>query len=449
MQESSAPDHSTRGYVLGVLVVVYTFNFIDRQILAILFEDIKRELQLSDSALGLLSGFAFAMFYATLGIPIARYADRANRRNVIAVSLALWSGMTVISGLVTNFWQLLAARIGVGIGEAGCTPPANAILADYYPPERRATAFGIYAMGIPLGILFGFLAGGWINEYFGWRWAFFVVGFPGLVLALIVRFTVREPVRGQVEQRAAAATQPTLSETVRHLRGKRAFIHLAMGGGLTAFVGYSWVIWMPAFLMRSHGMSSGAVGTALGLIIGIAGGIGIVLGGYLADRVGQRDKRWAVWIVCVAIIATLPFAYGVFFATSSAHALWFMIVPFLLGNFWQGTCLAQTQSLVGLRMRAVAAAVFLFIVNIIGLGAGPQFVGIVSDLLHARYGVDSLRYALFLASLFNIWAAVHFYFAGRVLPDELAAQAAEPSNGELKGLTAPGLTSPGLQATPL
>ncbi len=295
-------------------------------------------------------------------------------------------------------------------------------------------------MGIPLGILFGFLAGGWINEYFGWRWAFFVVGFPGLVLALIVRFTVREPVRGQVEQRAAAATQPTLSETVRHLRGKRAFIHLAMGGGLTAFVGYSWIIWMPAFLMRSHGMSSGAVGTALGLIIGIAGGIGIVLGGYLADRVGQRDKRWAVWIVCVAIIATLPFAYGVFFATSPAHALWFMIVPFLLGNFWQGTCLAQTQSLVGLRMRAVAAAVFLFIVNIIGLGAGPQFVGIVSDLLHARYGVDSLRYALFLASLFNIWAAVHFYFAGRVLPDELAAQAAEPGSGELKGLSAPGLT---------
>ncbi len=425
MNEPTAPLHSTRRYVLGILVVVYTFNFIDRQILSILLEDIKRELQLSDSALGLLSGIAFAMFYATLGIPIARYADRANRRNVIAISLALWSGMTALSGLVTNFWQLLAARIGVGIGEAGCTPPANAILSDYYPPEERATAFGIYAMGIPLGILFGFLAGGWINQYFGWRAAFFVVGAPGLVLALIVRFTVREPLRGQAELRAVAVTQPTLTETVRHLRRQRAFIHLALGGGLTAFVGYSWIIWMPAFLMRTHGMTSGAVGTSLGLIIGIAGAIGIALGGYLADRCGRRDKRWALWIVCVAVVITLPFAYGVFFASNAKHALWFMVVPFLLGNFWQGTCFAQTQSLVGLRMRAVAAAVLLFIVNIIGLGAGPQFVGVMSDLLHAKYGVDSLRYALFLCSLFNVWAAVHFYFAGRALPEELAAQAAE------------------------
>jgi len=413
---------STRRYVLGILVVVYTFNFIDRQILSILLEDIKRELELSDSALGLLSGFAFAMFYATLGIPIARYADRANRRNIIAVALALWSGMTALSGLVTNFWQLLAARVGVGIGEAGCTPPANAILSDYYPPDQRATAFGIYAMGIPIGILFGFLAGGWINQYFGWRWAFFVVGAPGLILALIVRFTVHEPVRGQNEQRRDAATQPTLRETIDHLRRKRAFVHLAIGGGLTAFVGYAWVIWMPAFLMRTHGMSSGAVGTSLGLIIGIAGAIGIALGGYLADRCGRRDKRWALWIVSVAVLINLPFALGVFLSDDPTHALAYMVVPFLLGNFWQGTSFAQTQSLAGLRMRAVAAAILLFVANMIGLGAGPQFVGIASDLMHARFGDDSLRYALLLCSSVNLWAAVHFYLAGRALPAELAAE---------------------------
>ncbi len=416
---------SARRYVLGVLVVVYTFNFIDRQILSILLQDIKEELGLSDSALGLLSGFAFAMFYATLGIPIARLADRGNRRNIIAICLALWSGMTALSGLVSNFWQLLAARVGVGIGEAGCTPPANALLSDYYPPEQRATAFGIYAMGIPFGILFGFLAGGWINEYFGWRWAFFVVGVPGLILAVLVRLTVREPARGELEQRAADTSQPGLGETLRHLLRKRAFVHLALGGGLTAFVGYSWIIWMPAFLIRSHGMSSGAVGTALGLIIGLAGAVGIALGGYLADRFSRRDRRWALWLVCVAILINVPFAFGVFLSEESDHALWFMVVPFLLGNFWQGTSFAQTQGLAGLRMRAVAAAVLLFIVNIIGLGAGPQFVGIASDLLRASQGEDSLRYALLLCSLFNLWAAVHFFIAGRILPAELDAQSAE------------------------
>lgn len=419
---ATAPTTATRRYVLGILVVVYTFNFIDRQILSILLEDIKRELQLSDSALGLLSGFAFAMFYATLGIPIARLADRANRRNIIAGALALWSGMTALSGLVTNFWQLLAARIGVGIGEAGCTPPANSILSDYYPPEQRATAFGIYAMGIPIGILFGYLAGGWINQFFGWRWAFFVVGLPGLLLALIVRLTVREPVRGQSDPRTEDGPQPTLRETVAHLWRKRAFVHLSVGGGLIAFVGYAWVIWMPAFLMRTHGMASGEVGTALGLIIGIAGAIGISLGGYLADRFGARDKRWALWIVCVAAVVNIPWAFGVFLADDPRIALACMVVPFMLGNFWQGTCFAQTQGLVGLRMRAVAAAVLLFVANMIGLGAGPQFVGIVSDLLHARHGTDSLRYALLACSAVYLWGAVHFYVAGRALPAELAAE---------------------------
>lgn len=425
MSSSSIVTPAARRYVLGILVVVYTFNFIDRQILSILMQDIKEELGLSDSALGLLSGFAFAMFYATLGIPIARLADRGNRRNIIALCLALWSGMTALSGLVSNFWQLLAARVGVGIGEAGCTPPANALLSDYYPPEQRATAFGIYAMGIPFGILFGFLAGGWINQYFGWRWAFFVVGAPGLILAGLVRLTVREPARGELEQRTANTPQPGLQETLRHLLRKRAFVHLALGGGLTAFVGYSWIIWMPAFLMRSHGMSSGNVGTALGLIIGVAGAVGIALGGYLADRCARRDRRWALWLVCVAILINVPFAFGVFLSEDPSHALWFMVVPFLLGNFWQGTSFAQTQGLAGLRMRAVAAAVLLFIVNIIGLGAGPQFVGIASDLLAQSRGQDSLRYALLLCSLFNLWAAVHFFLAGRVLPAELDAQAAE------------------------
>ncbi len=408
-----------RSYVLGVLVVVYTFNFIDRQILSILLEPIKLDLGLSDTQLGLLTGFAFAAFYATLGIPLARFADRSNRRNLIAASLVIWSGMTALSGMAANFWHLLVARIGVGVGEAGCSPPAHAIIADYYPVEKRATALGIYSLGIPVGILFGFLAGGWINEFFGWRMAFFVVGVPGLLLAVVVRLTVAEPPRGMAEGRTDSAAQPGVLETFAFLWSKRSFRHLAFGGALTAFVGYSFTSWIPSFLIRSHDMTTGEIGTWLGLILGIPGGIGIALGGYLADRFGGRDTRWYLWIVAVALLAGVPFAVMVFVAPSPTSALLYLIVPVMLGNFYQATTFSQTQGLVSLRMRSVAAAVLLFVINIIGLGLGPQMVGIVSDALAPAYGKESLRYALLACSLINIWAAAHYYFGGKHLAGDL------------------------------
>ena len=410
---------ATRNYALGVLVVVYTFNFIDRQILSILLEPIKLELGLSDTALGLLTGFAFALFYATLGIPIARYADKNNRRNLIALALAIWSGMTALSGLAQNFWQLLAARIGVGVGEAGCSPPAHSMIADYFPAENRATALGIYSLGIPVGILFGFLAGGWLNEFFGWRVAFFVVGIPGLILAVLVRFTLAEPTRGMAEGRIDSGEQPGVMETFRFMWRKKSFRHLAFGGALTAFVGYGLVTWVPSFLVRSHGMETGEIGTWLGLILGIPGGIGIAAGGWMADKLGSRDTRWYLWVVSVALLIGAPFAFGVYLSDSALAALLFLIVPVALGNFYQATTFSQTQGLATLRMRAVAAAVLLFIINIIGLGAGPQAVGIVSDLLSKSYGQDSLRYSLLIFSFFNIWSAYHFYVAGKYLGNEL------------------------------
>ncbi len=418
----NSADSGRRNYVLGVLVVVYTFNFVDRQILSILLEPIKNELQLSDTQLGFLTGFAFAAFYATLGIPIARLADRTNRRNLIAVALVVWSGMTALSGIATNYWQLLLARIGVGVGEAGCSPAAHSMVADYFPAHQRATALGIYSLGIPVGILFGFLAGGWINEIFGWRLAFFVVGLPGIVLALVVWLTVREPPRGMAEQRADVAPPPGVFETFRFLMAKKSFRHLALGGALTAFVGYSYVSWMPSFLARSYGMHTGEIGTWLGLILGIPGGIGISLGGYLADRFGSRDTRWYLWIVSVALLLGVPFSLGIFTATSAGVALAFLALPIMLGNFYQATTFSQTQGLASLRMRAVAAAVLLFIVNIIGLGAGPQVTGILSDLLAPQYGQESLRYALLLVSLVNIWSAWHYFIAGRHLAADLAQQ---------------------------
>ncbi len=411
--------HRARHYALGILVVVYTFNFIDRQILSILLQPVKDDLGLSDTAMGMLTGFAFAAFYATLGIPIARFADRSNRRNLIAWALGIWSLMTAVSGLAQNFWHLLLARIGVGIGEAGCSPPAHSMIADYYPADQRATALGIYSLGIPFGIMFGLFAGGWINEFFGWRAAFFVVGLPGILLALLVRFTLREPPRGMAEGRADVSDQPGVGETLRYLWAKKSFRHMSFAAALTAFVGYGFVTWAPSFLARSYGMGTGEIGTWFGLILGIPGGIGIALGGYFADRFGARDPRWFLWTTAVALLLAVPLNVFIYLSTDSTAALLAMILPVLLGNFYQATTFSQTQGISALRMRAVAAGILLFIINIIGLGLGPQIVGILSDLLNPRYGDESLRYALLICSFLYVWAAAHYFAAGRHLKDDL------------------------------
>ena len=414
--------YRVRHYALGILVVVYTFNFIDRQILSILLQPVKDDLGLSDTAMGMLTGFAFAAFYATLGIPIARFADRSNRRNLVAWALGIWSLMTALSGLAQNFWHLLAARIGVGIGEAGCSPPAHSMIADYYPADQRATALGIYSLGIPFGVMFGLFAGGWINEFFGWRAAFFVVGLPGILLALVVRFTLREPPRGMAEGRADSTDQPGVGETLQYLWAKKSFRHMSFAAALTAFVGYGFITWAPSFLTRSFGMGTGEIGTWFGLILGIPGGIGIALGGYLADRFGARDPKWFLWTTAVALLICVPLNFVVFMSTNSTTALLAMILPVLLGNFYQATTFSQTQGISALRMRAVAAGILLFIINIIGLGLGPQLVGILSDVLNPDFGDESLRYALLICSLVYMWAAIHYFIAGRHLGDDLIVE---------------------------
>ena len=414
--------YRARHYALGILVVVYTFNFIDRQILSILLQPVKDDLGLSDTAMGMLTGFAFAAFYATLGIPIARFADRSNRRNLVAWALGIWSIMTALSGLAQNFWHLLAARIGVGIGEAGCSPPAHSMIADYYPADQRATALGIYSLGIPFGIMFGLFAGGWINEFFGWRAAFFIVGLPGILLALIVRFSLREPPRGMAEGRADSADQPSVGETLQYLWAKKSFRHMSFASALTAFVGYGFITWAPSFLTRSFGMGTGEIGTWFGLILGIPGGIGIALGGYLADRFGAHDPKWFLWTTAVALIICVPLNIVVFISTNSTTALLAMILPVLLGNFYQATTFSQTQGISALRMRAVAAGILFFILNIIGLGLGPQLVGILSDVLNPEYGDESLRYALLICSLVYLWAAVHYFISGRHLGGDLVVE---------------------------
>lgn len=424
MSEVSQPliSDAVKRYTLGVLVVVYTFNFIDRQILSILIEPIKADLGISDFGMGLLSGTAFAVFYATLGMPLALIADRWNRRNLIGLSLAVWSGMTALSGLAMNFWQLAAARIGVGIGEAGCSPSAHSMLADLYSAKERATALGVYSLGIPIGIMFGLFAGGAIADTFGWRAAFFIVGIPGLLLSVVVFLTVKEPPRGHADGHTNSGTaqkHPTIIEVFRHLVDRRSFIHLATGGGLTAFVGYGLITWAPTFFVRSHGMSLTEAGFWLGLVLGIPGGLGIVAGGWLSDRFGARDTRWYLWVVAVALIAVVPFGAAAFLVDAWWLSLILLCVPVMLGNFYQGTTFAQVQGLAPVRMRAVAAAVLLFILNFIGFVFGPPAVGILSDLLVATFDQDALRYSLFTWGFVNIWAAFHYWRAGFHLSGDL------------------------------
>jgi len=412
-------------YALGLLTVVYVVNFVDRQILAILLQSIKVDLGLSDLQLGLLSGTAFGLFYATLGVPIARLADVYSRKWVIAISLAIWSGMTALCGTAPGFAVLLAYRVGVGVGEAGGSPPSHSLLSDYFPPERRATALGILSLGVPIGILIGFLVGGWMDQTLGWRLAFVVVGLPGLALALLVAATLREPPRGLSEGVANAGEAPAAGAVIRHLWSSRTFRHVSLGSALYAFVGYSIVNWAPAFLIRSHGMETGAIGTWLSLIFGIGGGVGVVAGGALADRWAVSDERGRAWVPGLAMLVAWPFAFVIWLTENTTLSLLALTAPSIFGLMYQGPAFAITQSLATPSMRATASAVLLFVINIVGLAVGPAATGALSDLLAPRFGDDSLRYALLAVSMVLLWSAFHFWRAAATLEDDVR-RAREP-----------------------
>ena len=417
---SRAPSPAYARYVLALLFVVYVFNFIDRQILAILLEPIKADLGVSDTAMGFLTGIAFALFYTVAGIPIARIADRSSRRTVIAVGLAVWSAMTAASGLARTFGQLALARIGVGVGEAACTPPAHSLLADYFPPERRATALALYGMGIHVGILFGFLVGGWMNELFGWRNALYVVGLPGLILAVVVRLTVREPERGAADGFTTPPPAVPMREAVVEVRRLASLRHMTLGAGLHSFAGYALAAWGPAFMVRVHRMDTAEVGTSLGLITGFGGAAGAILGGMLADRLGRHDARWALWVPAIASTIEVPLLLAFLLVPSTTTALVVAVPAVFAGAMWLGPIFASSQNLVRPAMRAFTSAMMLFVVNLIGLGLGPQAVGLMNDGLGPRFGAEAIRYSLCLVGLTNLWAAGHFAWAARTFRADLA-----------------------------
>jgi len=426
------PSRARARFVLAVLFVVYVFNFIDRQILSILIGPIQSELGVSDTAMGLLSGFTFAIFYTLAGIPIARLSDRGSRRGVIAVSLALWSVMTAATGLAQSFWQLALARIGVGVGEAGGSPPSHSLLSDYFPPERRATALALYANGIYVGAGLAYLLGGWVVTHFDWRTAYFGVGLAGLPLALLVRATVKELPRGLWETGAsletressrartsAAPAQPSFRAAVRELFAKPSFGWLVAAACCQSLAGYGILTWGAEFLARVHGLSRMEIGAWMGPTILFGGCAGVTLGGWLADRLGARDPRWFLRLPAVVAVASLPFAALFLLLPTPAAALAAFGPYYAISNMYVGPLWSTAQNLARPEMRATASALLLFILNLVGLGLGPLAVGALNDLLAPVYGPGAIRWSLLAVVLSGGFASIFYWQGSRHLAADL------------------------------
>jgi predicted MFS family arabinose efflux permease len=424
---------SYRAYVLGALLVVYTFNFIDRVVIGIIQEPIKAEFQLTDFELGLLGGPAFAILYTLLGIPIARLAERSNRMTILAICLGLWSAMTAACGFAVNYATLLMARVGVSIGEAGCTPPANSVISDYFPPERRATALSIYALGIPIGSMIAAVGGGWIATEVGWREAFIWLGVPGVLLALIVKLTVKEPPRS-----APTTDTPSFLTAFAALAGKATFWHVALGSALASFVGYGVGQYLTSFMIRTHGFTLFEGATLVGVVLGLCAAIGTFTSGFLADRISRRHPNALAWLPALGFAVATPLYILAFVLPSIWLAMPALMIGAVMHYFYLGPMYAVTQGVVAPRMRATAVAVLLFIVNLIGYGMGPPAIGALSDFLangqlaaaglspeicaartgdaQCAAGVETgLRWAMMIGVLGYLWAGLHFLISARTL----------------------------------
>jgi len=427
-----------RSYALVVLLLVYTVNFLDRQIVSILAEPIKNDLGITDTQLGLLTGLAFGLIYCGFGLPIARLADKANRVWIISGSLALWSACTVLCGRAVNYPTLVMARMGVGLGEAGCTPTAHALIADYTPKEKRASALAFFSMGTPIGSLLGLAMGGVVADAYGWRAAFLVAGLPGLILALVVLFTLREPRKAMSEAavQASNAIQMSFSATVRYLSAKRTFWFMAFGAAIKAFVGYGHAPFTASYFLRMHGPEVaqlaaqfglkpvGFLGIALGLLAGIFGTASSWLGGYIADKFGARDLRAYASVPAVASVLSIPFFCAAMSVDSVALALMLLIPSSLLGSLWYGPVYASAQSLVPPQMRATSASIVLFIINMTGLGFGALVVGGLSDYFNFSLGMgkaEGIRWALISSSFFGLLAAFLFFMARKRIREDMVS----------------------------
>jgi MFS family permease len=426
-----------RRYALWVLMLIYVVNFLDRQVINILAEPIKNDLHLLDWQLGLLSGFAFGLVYTLLGFPLARAADRGNRVWIISGCLAAWSGFTALCGVAQNFGQLVGARAGVGIGEAGCTPTSHALIADYTPKEKRASALAFYAMGTPIGSLLGLALGGFLADYFGWRTAFLVAAVPGFALAVLALFTLKEPRR--LIAKAAAQTavgMATFGETFRYLRQKKAYWYLAWAAGIRSFLGYAAATFFPSFLYRTHtagvaelahqfGMKPQTfVGVSLGLLAGIGGTLGSWVGGQIADRGARRDLRIYGSIPAISVLLSLPFSLVIYTTPSAAVAILLVFVTNFLGSLWYGPVYSSAQGMVPQKMRAMSASMMLFVINFLGLVLGALVTGALADVLNTGLHMgkaEGLRWALISTVVAGSVSALLFWLARRRVREEMVS----------------------------
>lgn len=408
-------------YALGTMTAVYTLNLVDRGLMMLLLQPIKEDLRLSDTQLGLLTGIAFGLFYATLGIPIARWADRGNRVTITSLAIGLW-GLTVMACLlVGSYVQLVFARIAAAVGESGCKPPTYSLLGDYFPqPGERTRAMAIYWLGSPLSSLISFIMGGWLNELYGWRVTFFLMGIPGLMLAFLIKWTLIEP-RTQLNRvKVQQQPLPPMKKVVSALWQQRSCRHLSLALILLYTMGYGLGPWYAAFLMRSHGMGTGELGVWLGLIFGLGGITGLLSGGYVASRWFANNERAQMRLSATAVALLVPF-FVAFLTLPQKHRALIALVPLVIVfNFFFAPTYALMQRLVTDDMRATTLAVVMLLANLIGMGVGPQVVGILSDALAPVLKGDSLRYAMLAMSFIALWAGYHFWRVGRTVKDDLS-----------------------------
>jgi MFS transporter, Spinster family, sphingosine-1-phosphate transporter len=419
-----------RRYLLGLLLLIFAFNAVDRLALGLVLQDIKTDLQLTDTQLGFLTGIAFALFYAVMGIPIARWADRGNRITIISITTALWSAAVMLCGLASSFIHLLLVRVAAGVGEAGCIPAAQSLLADYYNRVERPRAVSIYMLGVPLSAAIGFFFAGWLNELYGWRTTFLILSVPGLVLAALAWFTLKEPRReafsGTARHRALERSpnvQPSLKEVLATLWGNLTFRHLVFFNAVVCFFGYGVVQWQPAFFIRTYGFQTGELGTWLAMIYGLGGLIGTYLGGEWAARRAAHNEALQLKAATLAYCVLGLMWAGMYIASNASLALGLLTAATVGGATAIGPLYATIQTLLPDRMRAMGFAILNLLGNLIGMGLGPLAAGALSDALMPWFKEDSLRFALLLLSPGYLWAAWHLWRASHTVIRDIEATA--------------------------
>ena len=417
---TAIPSQREANYVLAVLFVVIMLNFLDRQVISIVAEPIKQEMGLSDKQIGLMTGLSFALFYTTLAIPVALLADKWHRSRIIAIAVGIWSLMTILCGAANNFIQLFLARVGVGIGESASGPASHSLIADYFPPERQASALGVYGAAVPLGAFVALAGGGWIVENFDWRTAFFIAGAPGIFVALIVWWSVKEP-RGHVSLKEAFKPQPdqqTLKEALTELWSKPTYWHLVMAGILIQFVSYGTAAFYGSLYVRVFGVGYGELGLKLGLMVAIAGMSGAWLGGKVGDRFDKERPGSSLKVIAATFIVAVPCTFAAVSVDNINLSICLLGVTTFAATFYYGPNFSLIQTLAGDRTRAMAVAIYLLFAGLIGLGFGPIFVGAVSDFISGgdpSLEANGIRGGVATIALFNIWTAFHFWRAQRLV----------------------------------